>query len=198
MRVHNISVFFNLNKEENGSFVKEVVLNSNGNVAWTFSEDDSVDLAVLPMVPNRQIVDVLYIGMEEFATTDVLEQNHIAEGEPIFFAGFFYQFPGVATTNQTATLGRYLPFFICTRTTDQTQCDPNAQGDPFNAGFSGAAQIEPIVIAPANSGTDVKYMRGVAGVQRLRHRVHAERLLQRRGERGDRSQGMGKLLFIEP
>lgn len=94
MRVHNISVFFNLNKEENGSFVKEVVLNSNGNVAWTFSEDDSVDLAVLPMVPNRQIVDVLYIGMEEFATTDVLEQNHIAEGEPIFFAGFFYQFPG--------------------------------------------------------------------------------------------------------
>lgn len=94
MKVHAISVFFNLNQEENGSFVKEVVLNSNGNAPWIFPEDQSVDLAVLPMVVNAQTVDVLCIGMEDFATTDVLQANHVVEGEPIFFAGFFYQFPG--------------------------------------------------------------------------------------------------------
>jgi hypothetical protein len=94
MAVHSISVFFNLNKEENGTFVKEVVLNPSGNVPWVLPDDDSVDLAAIPMVPNRQNVDMLYIGTEAFATTDILKKNNISEGEPVFFAGFFYQFPG--------------------------------------------------------------------------------------------------------
>ena len=77
---------------------------------------------------------------------------------------FFNQFPGQATTIFSG-LGPYnLPYFICNGRTDQTLCDPNAVGDPFNAGFSGSVLIEPIVIAPASSGTDVKYLRGVAGV----------------------------------
>jgi iron complex outermembrane receptor protein len=74
---------------------------------------------------------------------------------------FFYQFPGVAPTIFTANYGLYLPYFFC----DGTTCDPTAQGDPLNTGFSGTQLIEPVIIAPFDSGTDVKYFRGVAGAR---------------------------------
>jgi len=95
MTVRTISVLMNHNKEENGSFVAEEVMNSNGNVPWMLPDDDSVDLAALPFVPNRQIVDALYLSMEDdFATSDVIQQNRIGVGCSVFFAGLFYQFPG--------------------------------------------------------------------------------------------------------
>lgn len=95
MTVRKISVLMNRNNEENGTFVAEEVMNSGGNVPWTFPDDDSVDLAALPFVPNRQIVDALYISLEDdFATRDVMQQYRIGLGEPLFFAGLFKQFPG--------------------------------------------------------------------------------------------------------
>ena len=74
---------------------------------------------------------------------------------------FFYQFPGVAPTIYTASYGIYLPFFFC----DSANCDPFAQGDPINAGFTGTQLLTPVIIAPFDSGTDVKYFRGVAGAR---------------------------------
>ena len=69
---------------------------------------------------------------------------------------FFYQFPGNATTRFP---GYNLPYFFC----DGTTCDPNAPGDPLNTGFSGSVLLNPVIIRPVDSGTDVKYYRGVAG-----------------------------------
>ena len=74
---------------------------------------------------------------------------------------FFYQFPGTAPTYFTGAYGIYLPYFFC----DGTTCDPFAQGDPINAGFSGEQLLLPVIIAPFNSGTDVKYFRGLAGAR---------------------------------
>jgi iron complex outermembrane receptor protein len=81
---------------------------------------------------------------------------------------FFDQFPGVAPTrfsvdapNGAGNFGIYLPFFFC----DGTTCDPFAQGDPLNAGFTGTQLIQPVVWAPFDSSTDVKYYRGVAGLR---------------------------------
>lgn len=65
---------------------------------------------------------------------------------------FFNQFTG----------NSFLPYYFCDRaTTPGCQFSP---GDPMNTEFSGAQLIEPIVIAPFNSSTDVKYLRGVGGV----------------------------------
>jgi|SoiMethySBSTD1v2_1073268.scaffolds.fasta_scaffold10150_4 iron complex outermembrane receptor protein len=74
---------------------------------------------------------------------------------------FFYQFPGVAPSVFTPYYGLYLPYFFC----DGSTCDPFAQGDPLNAGFSGSQLLVPVIIAPFDSGTDVKYYRGVVGAR---------------------------------
>src|SRR6185369_4100205 len=57
--------------------------------------------------------------------------------------------------------GIYLPYFFC----DSANCNRQAQGDPLNTGFSGTDLLEPVIIAPFDSGTDVKYFRGVAGAR---------------------------------
>jgi hypothetical protein len=92
--VKTISVLLNLNKEENGAFAKEIVLNPNGNVPWFLPADDSIDLAAVPLVPDREIFDVTRVPAGIFGTKDVLLKNDVHEGEPLFFTGFFQQFPG--------------------------------------------------------------------------------------------------------
>jgi len=74
---------------------------------------------------------------------------------------FFYQFPGTAPTYFTNNYGIYLPYFFC----DGSTCNPGAQGDPLNTGFSGEQLMLPVIIAPFSSSTDVKYFRGVAGAR---------------------------------
>ena len=65
---------------------------------------------------------------------------------------FFNQFTG----------NSFLPYYFCDRaTTPGCELSP---GDPFNTEFSGAQLIEPIVIAPFSSDTDVKYLRGLGGI----------------------------------
>ncbi len=62
---------------------------------------------------------------------------------------FFNQFTGSS----------FLPYFFC----GGLGCDPTSPGDPLNTQFTGDQLIEPVIIAPFNSSTDVKYFRGVAG-----------------------------------
>ena len=61
---------------------------------WVFPADDSVDLAVLPMLPSLERFDYVPFPLSAFATHQLVEEQGIAEGEKILFAGYFYQFPG--------------------------------------------------------------------------------------------------------
>jgi iron complex outermembrane recepter protein len=56
-----------------------------------------------------------------------------------------------------------LPFFFCDP--DEPNCNPFAPGDPLNQEFTGTQLLIPIVRAPFDSSTDVKYYRGVAGAR---------------------------------
>ncbi len=56
-----------------------------------------------------------------------------------------------------------LPYYYCDGTTGT--CDPLAAGDPLNEEFTGVQFLTPIIYAPFDSSTDVKYYRGVAGVR---------------------------------
>ena len=71
---------------------------------------------------------------------------------------FFDQFTG---NTIIPAYGIGLPYFYC----DGTTCDPFAAGDPLNTGFTGTQLLQPIIYAPADSSTDVKYYRGVAGAR---------------------------------
>ena len=74
---------------------------------------------------------------------------------------FFYQFTGNSV----------LPYYFCDRSA--TPGCENSAGDPLNTKFSGDQLLEPIVMAPFNSSTDVKYLRGVAGIHAdLGHLLH--------------------------
>jgi len=61
--------------------------------AWRVPNDDSVDLAVMPIVPSAD-VQIVVISVDDFATKDFMSSNQIAEGSPIILSGYFYQFPG--------------------------------------------------------------------------------------------------------
>ena len=60
---------------------------------WFFPTDDSVDLATMPVtMPND--ADTLAIPLDDTATKEFMHNEVIAEGSPIIFSGYFYQFPG--------------------------------------------------------------------------------------------------------
>jgi hypothetical protein len=74
---------------------EEATVPMGQNIHWYFPADDAVDLAVLPIAPDITKFDTQPIPISMFATRDEVEKNGIAEGDPILFTGFFYQFPGL-------------------------------------------------------------------------------------------------------
>jgi S1-C subfamily serine protease len=66
----------------------------NGDVtAWRIPADDSIDLAVTPVLLTDDLLFTL-IPVDDFATKDIMSSQQIAEGSPILLSGYFYQFPG--------------------------------------------------------------------------------------------------------
>jgi hypothetical protein len=94
MQVESISVRLNRRQAVDDKFSQDGFLNEHGNVPWVTPQDDSIDLAALPFLPDLSRFDFKTVPLSLFATSDVLSQRNITEGEPVFFAGFFYQFPG--------------------------------------------------------------------------------------------------------
>jgi hypothetical protein len=95
MPVERISIRLNRRQAEGDSVAQDLPLNPFGNVPWILPQDDSVDLAVLPLLPDLARFDFKVIPFSILADRTLLAQRRITEGEPLFFAGFFYQFPGV-------------------------------------------------------------------------------------------------------
>jgi len=83
----------NLKGSAQGSEESRIVM--GGPMHWYFPPDDSVDLAVLPLLPDQTKYDYLTIPDSLFATHDLVESRGIAEGDSVLFTGYFYQFPGL-------------------------------------------------------------------------------------------------------
>jgi hypothetical protein len=90
MKVKSISMRVN---GKNGSALT-VPLSSQGNAPWFLPLDESVDLAVLPLLPNPDLVDYLTCPVSYFVTKQDIKDGKISEGAKLLFSGYFYQFPG--------------------------------------------------------------------------------------------------------
>jgi trypsin-like peptidase len=61
-------------------------------IKWSYSTDDSVDLAVAPIGIAPDQYDYLRIPTTQFLTRDEMEKRVAVEGDPVFFSGLFVQF----------------------------------------------------------------------------------------------------------
>jgi hypothetical protein len=86
-------VRLNLRNSTEGSEESRIPI--GGPTHWYFPADDSVDLAVLPFLPDQARYDFLGIPDSIFATHDIVEARGISEGDSVLFTGYFYQFPGL-------------------------------------------------------------------------------------------------------
>jgi hypothetical protein len=59
---------------------------------WTFSLDDSADLAVTSISIPQDKYDFVTIPTTQFLTRDEMEKRTAVEGDPVFFSGLFVQF----------------------------------------------------------------------------------------------------------
>lgn len=89
-----VSLRLNLRAASSGIQSAEATLPLVPQFRWYFSQDDGVDLAVVPLAPDQRIYDYEAFPASLFATKDVIESSGVAEGDAVLFAGFFYQFPG--------------------------------------------------------------------------------------------------------
>lgn len=94
MQVKSISIMLNRKQALGDVFAQEIFLNPYGNAPWVVPEDESVDLAALPILIDQSMYDFTTIPISMLASKDILKQRGVSEGEPVTFTGFFYQFPG--------------------------------------------------------------------------------------------------------
>jgi hypothetical protein len=92
--VDRVSLRLNLKAAVNGQESEEGDIPLGPQFHWYFPEDEAVDLAVMPFSPDQNRYDYMSVPVSLFAIKDVVESQHIAEGDPVLFAGFFAQFPG--------------------------------------------------------------------------------------------------------
>lgn len=65
---------------------------------WYFPADPTIDLAVFPVALNAQTlqaIDTKFIPISMFATDEVIKSHSVTLGDPVFFLGYFAEFPGI-------------------------------------------------------------------------------------------------------
>jgi len=83
----------NLKQAQHGAESEEDIVPIAGGTHWYFSNDDSVDLAVMPLGVKEDTVDVEAFPVSLFATKDVIDDFQIAEGDSVLYTGYFSDFP---------------------------------------------------------------------------------------------------------
>jgi hypothetical protein len=61
---------------------------------WYFPQDDSVDLAILPLAPPSDRYAYVQIPSSMIATSDMVKAGDVVVGDRVTFTGYFSNFPG--------------------------------------------------------------------------------------------------------
>jgi hypothetical protein len=99
-------VFVRLNKKDGGSEMWRVPLSGSDAVPVVTHPDDSVDIAVLPLLPSPDRFQVKVIPESMITTKELFQKQKIQEGDEVFFTGMFIQFLGAARNYPIMRFGR--------------------------------------------------------------------------------------------
>jgi hypothetical protein len=62
---------------------------------WFFPQDEAVDLAILPLAPDKKIYSYQQIQSSLIAGSDRIKAGDVVVGDRVVFAGYFSNFPGL-------------------------------------------------------------------------------------------------------
>ena len=98
-------VFVRLNKKDGDAEYERLDLVQNGRrVAFTHP-DQSVDLAVVPVLPDQSVFDFKTIPEDMLTTQETFNEFNIGEGTDIFFVGLFTTYFGEHKNNPIIRFG---------------------------------------------------------------------------------------------
>lgn len=88
----------NLVQPQNGQAAVDITTALRGAQHWYLPTDPTIDLAVLPIAlspQTEQTIDMKLIPVSMFATDEVIKSQSVTLGDPVFFLGYFAEFPGI-------------------------------------------------------------------------------------------------------
>ena len=100
-------VFIRINRKDGGSEVSVIPIKAIGNNRTVFLHDDpSVDIAVIPFLPDQERFDFKFLPDEFITTRETYNTLKIREGSEIFFTGLFAPYPGAERNFPVVRFGR--------------------------------------------------------------------------------------------
>ena len=100
-------VFIRLNKKVGGSEIGVIPIKANGDKRTVFFHSDtSVDVAVIPFLPDQEKFDFKFLSDDMITTKDAFKALKIREGSDVFFTGLFTPYPGSVKNHPIVRFGR--------------------------------------------------------------------------------------------
>ena len=100
-------VFVRLNKKVGGSEIVLIPIKAEDDKRTVFFHSDStVDIAVIPFLPNQEKFDFMFLSDDMITTKDAFKDLKIQEGSDIFFTGLFTPYPGSEKNHPIVRFGR--------------------------------------------------------------------------------------------
>jgi hypothetical protein len=132
---------------------------------WYYSEDQSVDLAIIPVNLELKVLDMELIPISMFATSDMIERHEIVEGDPVLFAALFMRYSGVSRMEPVVRSGTIamLPGDPITTTLGKPGRIYFAEVHAFG-GNSGSPMFVDINKFKTGFGSDYRFLGVVTGI----------------------------------
>src|SRR5262249_28010393 len=101
------SIHIRLNKRDGGAEVVQVPIVVSGPKKNVYMHDDaSVDLAVIPTLPDEKLFDYKFLPNEMITTKKDFKDLNIREGAEVFFTGLFSPYVGTRKNSPVVRFGR--------------------------------------------------------------------------------------------
>ena len=100
-------IFIRINRKDGGSEVGVIPIKATGDNRTVFLHDDpSVDIAVIPFLPDQEKFDFKFLPDEFITTRETYNTLKIREGSEVFFTGLFAPYLGAEKNFPIVRFGR--------------------------------------------------------------------------------------------